>query len=99
MRTLRRQKLDRHPALPDDEIAVQRRVRAALHPAHPERDPVAFFVAPLRAVAVEMDAVAAAARLEFEHADVGGVVEVLAVRRRGAAMADFDAELAVAAAL
>src|SRR5437764_6919290 len=98
MRPLRRQELDRHPALSDDELSVQRPVRAAPHPAHPERDAVAFVVAPLRAITVEIDAVAAATGLKFEHADVGGVVEIFAAElRRFAAMADLDAELAVAA--
>src|SRR5437016_4656005 len=98
MKPQRREELDRHPAFPDDELPVQRAVRAALHPAHPERDAVAFIVAPLRTIAIEIDAVAAAARLKFEHADVGGVVEVFAAElRRFASMADLDAELSVAA--
>src|SRR6266542_1128131 len=98
MQPQRREELDGHPALPDDELPVQRPVRAAPHPAYPERDAVAFVVAPLRAIAIEIDAVAAAARLKFEHADVGGVVEVFAAELcRFAAMANLDAELAVAA--
>src|ERR1043165_300864 len=98
MRSQGGEQLDRHPAFADGELAAERAVRAALHPAHPERDAVAFVVAPLRTITIEIDAVAALLRLEFEHADVGGVVEVLAVQRRGfAAMADLDAELPVAA--
>src|SRR4051794_30542644 len=92
------QKLDRHPALPDYELSVEGAVRAALHPPHPERHSVAFIIAPLRTITIEIDAVAAALRLKFEHADVGGVVEIFAVQlRRFAAMADLDAELSVAA--
>src|ERR1051325_6613530 len=98
MRALGRQEFQRHPALAGHELPAERAVGASLHPAQPERHAVAGVVAPLRTIAIEIDAVAAGARLKLEHADVGGLVEVFAVRLGGfAAMADLDAELSVAA--